>query len=279
MPRSRPDLSRLQRSLREILTAPQGVRAVLNERPEALRWIAEAPPLDASTRLSVYGDGYFLRLFEALTSDFPAVKRAVGADDFRVLAANYLGTNQSRSPTLADLGEGFPRFVSRHPFAGRYPFLPDLARLERDAMTRLFAGRLPALDPEAIRSIPAEDWPRVRLILDPTVLLLKVAWPVERLWRRRELPPEAGGRILRRTRAQWLLLFRDETWVKVADVSRREWETLRRLQEGARLGAVFARASRGSGGAGAAEVRRWFSSWVAGGLIKRLEENRDGYRY
>lgn len=270
MPQSPPDLFRLQSSLREILTDAQGVRAVIKERPETLHWIEESPPLDASTRLSVYGDGYFLRLFEALTSDFPAVERALGADDFRVLAANYLETNRSRSPTLADLGEGFPRFVSRHPFAGRYPFLPDLARLERDAMTRLFAERLPALDPEAIRSIPAKDWPRVRLVLDPTVLLLKVAWPVERLWRRRELPPEEGGRILRRARAQWLLIFRDETWVKVVDVSRREWETLRRLKEGARLGAMFVRSSRGPGDAGAAEVRRWFSSWVAGGLIKRI---------
>lgn len=267
MPQSPPDLFRLQSFLREILTDAQGVRAVIQERPEALRWIEEAPPLDASARLSVYGDGYFLRLLEALTSDFLAVKRAIGEDDFRALAADYLEANPSRSTTLADLGEGFPRFVGEHPLSRRFPFLPDLARLERDAMTRLFAGRLPALDPEAIRSIPAGDWSRVRLTLDPTVLLLKVAWPVERLWRRREHPPEAGGRILRRTRAQWLLIFRDETWVKVADVSRREWETLRRLQEGARLGAVFVRASKGSG---AAEVRRWFSSWVAGGLIKRI---------
>lgn len=270
MPQSPPELFRLQSSLREILTSAQGVRAVIQERPETLRWIGEAPPLDAPTRLSVYGDGYFVRLFEAMTSDFPAVKRAVGADDFRVLAADYLEANPSRSTTLADLGEGFPRFVSQHPFAGRYPFLPDLARLERDALTRLFAERLPPLDPEAIGNVPAEDWPRVRLILDPTVLLIKVTWPVERLWRRRELPPEAGGRRLRRACAQWLLLFRDETWVKVADVSRREWEILRRLQEGARLGAMFARASRGPGDTGAAEVRRWFSSWVADGLIKRI---------
>lgn len=270
MPQSPPDLSRLQRSLRDILTDPQGVRAAVRETPGALRWIADVPPLDAATRLSVYGDGYFLRLLEALTSDFPAVRRALGEEDFRVLAAHYLKANQSRSSTLADLGERFPRFVSEHPFTRRYPFLPDLARLERDAMTRLFSPRLPALEPEVIRNIPAEDWPRVRLIFDPTVLLLKVAWPVERLWRRRELPPESGGRTLHRARAQWLLIFRDETWVRVADISRQEWDTLRRLKDGARLRGVFARASKGPIKADAVEVQRWFSSWVAGGLIKRI---------
>lgn len=271
MAQSPPDLSRLQRSLRGILTDPQGVRAAVRETPAALRWIADVPPIDAATRLSVYGDGYFLRLLEALTSDFPAVKRALGEDEFRVLAAHYLKANQSRSPTLADLGEGFPAFVSGHPFTRKFPFLPDLARLERDAMTRLFAERLPALDQEVLRSVPSGDWPRVRLIFDPTVLLLKVAWPVERLWRRRDLPPKSGGRLLRRARAQWLLLFRDETWVQVADISRQEWDTLRRLQDGARLGGVFARDSKGPAKAGAVEVQRWFSSWIAGGLIKRIE--------
>ncbi len=268
MPQSPPELLTLQRSLGEILTDSRGVRAAVGARPRALRWIAAAPPLDAPTRLSVYGDGYFLRLLEALTSDFPAVKRALDEDAFRALAAAYLETNHSRSPSLADLGESFPSFAAAHPLARRHPFLSDLARLERAVLTRLFTARLPALDPEAIKSIPAEDWPRVRLILDPTVLLLKAAWPVERLWLRRELPLKAGGRILRRPNARWLLIYRDETWVKVADISRREWDTLRRLQEGARLGAVLAHAAKALADTDAAQVQRWFSSWVAGGLIK-----------
>ncbi|PIR15009.1 MAG: hypothetical protein COV48_16775 [Elusimicrobia bacterium CG11_big_fil_rev_8_21_14_0_20_64_6] len=271
MPPSPPELASLQRSLREILTAPQGVRAAVRETPAALRWIAEAAPIDAPTRLSVYGDGYFLRLLEALASDYPAVRRTLGEDDFRVLAANYLEANPSRSPTLADLGEAFPRFVSSHPLGRKYPFLGDLSQLERDAMTRLFAARLPALDPETIGRIPAEDWPRARLILDPTVLLLKLAWPVERLWRRRELPPADGGKVLRRARAQWLLVFRDETWVRVAEISRPEWAALRRIKEGARLGGAFARASKSLGKTSAAEVQRWLSAWVGGGLIKGIE--------
>ncbi len=269
MPQSPPELSRLQKTLSGILTDPHGVRAAVSERPGALRWIADVPPIDAPTRLSVYGDGYFLRLLEALTSDFPAVRRALGEYDFRALAADYLEANPSKSPTLADLGEIFPRFVGSHPLGRRYPFLPDLSRLERDAMTRLFAERLPALDPEAIGKIRAEDWVRVRLILDPTVLLLKVAWPVERLWRRRELSLEAGGRIIRRARAQWLLIFRDETWVKVVDISRPEWDTLRLIRGGMGLGRVFARVSKTFGDAAA--VQGWLSSWISGGLIKGIE--------
>jgi hypothetical protein len=148
--------------------------------------------------------------------------------------------------------------------------LSDLARLERAVLTRLLTARLPALDPEAIRSVPAEDWPRVRLILDPTVLLLEAAWPVERLWRRRELPRKAGGRILRRPGTRRLLIFRDETWVRVEDISPQEWDTLRRLREGARLGSVFARAGKSPAEADAAQVQRWFSSWVEIGLIKGI---------
>lgn len=271
MPQPPPDLPRLQRALREVLTDPQGVQAALSARPEALRWIADVPPLDAPRRLSVYGDGYFLRLLEALASDFRAVKRTLGEGDFRLLAAHYLKTHQSKSPSLADLGEAFPRFASSHPLVRKYPFLPDLARLEREVMTSLFAGRLPALDPEALRKIRAEDWEHVRVILDPTVLLLEAAWPVERLWRRRELPLEAGGRIIRRPRPQRLLIFRDGTWARVIEISKEEWAILRRLKEGARLGEVFADTGKSFEGTDAAEVQRWFSSWLKSGLIKGFE--------
>lgn len=272
MPRSPSDLSRLQGSFRRILTDPRGVRAAVLQRPRALRWIADAPPLDAATRLSVYGDGYFLRLLEALASDFPAVKRALGENDFRVLAADYLKTNPSRSPSLADLGSALPRFAGSHQLVRRHPFLPDLARLERGVMTRLLTGRLPALDPEALRKIRAEDWERVSVILDPTVLLIKATWPIERLWRRRELPAKAGGRMIRRARAQWLVIFRDEAWVKVVEISEREWTLLKQIKEGARLGTVFARAEKSRGNT-AAEVRRWFSSWAEGGLIKGFKKH------
>lgn len=276
MAHSPPELGALQRSLRGIVTAPQGARAAARRRPAALRWIADAPPLDAVARLSVYGDGYFLRLLEALSSDYAAVRRALGEYDFRVLAADYLLSNPSRSTTLADLGEALPRFALSHPLGRKHPFLGDLARLERDAMTRLFADRLPPLDPAIIGGIRDEEWASVRLVMDPTVLLLKVEWPVERLWRRRELPPAAGCATLRRARAQWLLLFRDETWVKVVEISRREWETLQRVMKDHRLGRVFADASRSNDGAGPAEVQGWFSSWIRSGLIKRIERRHDG---
>lgn len=271
MPQSPPELSPLQRSLRDILTDPQGVRAAVRERPAVLQWIAGAPPIDAASRLSVYGDGYFMRLLEALTSDYPAVRRALGEYDFRVLAADYLFSNPSRSPTLADLGEALPRFASSHPLGRKHPFLGDLARLERDVMTRLFEARLPPLDAGAISQIRDEDWARVRLILDPTVLLLKVAWPVERLWRRRELPFDAGGGTLRRARAQWLLLFRDETWVKVVEIPRQEWDTLQRIKRGMRLGRIFADVSKSIGSTSPSEVQGWLSSWIRSGLIKRID--------
>ena len=83
--------------------------------------------------------------------------------------------------------------------------------------------------------------------------------------------PEAGGRCIRRARAQWLLLFRDETWVKVVEISRPEWDTLRQVKEGARLGRVFTRASKSLGDINAAEIQGWLSSWIRSGLIKRIE--------
>ncbi|HVE15062.1 MAG TPA: DNA-binding domain-containing protein, partial [Elusimicrobiota bacterium] len=168
MPSPRPSLAELQKGLYEVFTDPRGARAAAAARPAALSWIAPQPPADAPTRLSVYGDGYFLRLFEVLSDEYKAVRRALGEMGFRILAAEYLAANPSASPTLGDLGEAFPAFAARHSLSRDFPFLGDLARLERAALTRLLTERLPALDPAAVGRVPADAWGRAKLTLDPT---------------------------------------------------------------------------------------------------------------
>lgn len=269
MPRlpSPPDLASLQLLLREVFTDPRGARAAAAARPESLACVVDAPPVDAATRLSVYGDAYFLRLLEALTADFMAVRRAVGEADFRALVAHYLSAHPSTSPSLADAGEAFPDFVAGHELGRARPYLAELARLERCVVTRLLTDRLPALEPAALAAVPAEAWERATLVFDPTVELLSTAWPVERLWLRREEPEAAGGRTLRARGARGLVVHRDEVWVRVRAAEAAEFDTLRRLRAGERLGPALAAAAE-SGLAAPAAVQGWFGAWLSGGLIK-----------
>ncbi|MBI3549629.1 MAG: putative DNA-binding domain-containing protein [Elusimicrobia bacterium] len=258
---SPPELVRVQRWLADVLTEPRGVSAALSRRPEGAPWIVEAPPIDRHTRLAVYADGYFERLLEVLASDYRAVKRAVGERAFRELAAGFLSRIPSTSPNVTDLGGAFPTFLRKHPVARTFGFLPDLALLERSALERLYRDRLPAFTPEATAALPADAWAASAIALDTTVDLLRLRWPVHRLWRSRDESGRAG-RTLRRPAPTRLLVWRDD-WVRVEELDAKRWDLLCRLRAGETLGASLSRVN-----ASASEVQRWFSDWISNGVVK-----------
>ncbi|MBS2025637.1 MAG: DUF692 family protein, partial [Deltaproteobacteria bacterium] len=267
-----PPLAHLERWLRWSFTDPRGVAGALaNEpgptraqepEPRALHAIAEGPPASREERLSVYAEAYFVRLVEALSSDFPAVKRAVGAAEFHSLVAHYLMRHQSRSPSLANLGEQFPAFLAQHEPAQRWPFLPDLARLEVAVLRGLLTDRSP-------RTLPAPgedaDWASARLTLDQTATLLRCAWPVLTLWRERHL--ETTPMLPTKKRSSHLLVHRDDVWVRVRALSQTQHALLSSLHQGESLEdacAPLAETSR-------APIGTWFAPWIAAGIIRGLK--------
>ncbi len=261
-----PELRTLQRTLYDVLTDPRGARAGVAARPQALAWIQEAPPLDRPTRLSVYGDGYFLRLLDCLSADYPALRRALGERDFRALAAEYGTRHPPASSSLADFGDSLPAFLTGHRFSRRWPFLADLARLERAVLVALLTDRLPPLDPSVVARLRPEAWGRSRLVFDPTARLLRSKWPLARLWRSRDKPADAPGWRLRRERVGRLLVWRAPSWVRVRELPYAEGVLLERALAGYSLAAIVS----AEPSTRPAAVRRWFSRWMRDGLIKGI---------
>lgn len=75
----------------------------------------------ALNRLSVYTNGYVLRLLECLSADYAMVQEFTGPESFRGFATAYLLWKPSSSFTLYDLGKSFPEFLQQ-----LRPQLPDL---------------------------------------------------------------------------------------------------------------------------------------------------------
>jgi hypothetical protein len=260
-------LPKLQRRLAAVFTHPRGVRPGLAAagfhplRNPVTRVVADRPPLPLHDRLAVYSDAYFLRLEECLGQDFRAVKRTMGDEDFRRLAADYLMKHPSRSPFINDAGAALPAFLKRHPFTRRLPFLPDLAALERAAIRALFTDRTPAGDLAGLG-------PRSRLRLDATVSFLETGWAVDKLW---EARGGEGPRRLSAPSARKLLVWRDGTWARVRALALDEDDVLRRLAAGRTL----AGALKGlEGRVGPAQLRRWFSRWTEEGVLKGCTSQR-----
>lgn len=261
---SQPNLADLQATLRDVFSDPRGARAAAAARPQAMSWV-NGGHIDPATRLSIYGDAYFLRIFEVLLLDFAAVSRALGEEDFRILAVEYLAANPSRSPSLSDVGEKFPAFAAAHRFLKRLPYLAELAALERAVVVSLLVDRLAPFDPAAIAALSPAAWMRAKITLDPTVQLFDFSWPVERLWRRREQPTAGGASRLRVARRQRLLLFRDDAWICLREISAPEFQTLAAFRDGATFGKIFKKPPTG---ASPARIRSWFSRWAGEGVVK-----------
>jgi len=151
-------LETIERWLQAVITEPEGILAGLASE-EAQRNIdvsaeqiekivTRSSTLTATQRLSIYGHAYFTRLQECLRAEFPVLLHALDEKLFNLFTFEYLKQYPSRSYTLNQLGENFPRYLAEtRPDSDAPPdareswpdFIIDLATLER-AFSKVFDG-------------------------------------------------------------------------------------------------------------------------------------------
>ncbi len=152
------DLETIERWLQAVITEPAGIVAGLASE-EAQRNIdvsaeqiekivTRSNTLTATQRLAIYGHAYFARLQECLRAEFPVLLHALDEKLFNLFTFEYLKVYPSRSYTLNQLGENFPRYLAETRPDGDAPpsareswpdFIIDLATLER-AFSKVFDG-------------------------------------------------------------------------------------------------------------------------------------------
>jgi hypothetical protein len=170
---------------RGVLNDLTGVlRRTVRERAEVF---AEPPSGTVEDRWHVYAHGYLTRLAETLESDYPTVRRILGAEPFEDLVERYLETFPPRSFDLGRAGDRLPEFLETDPLSAGLPFLPDLALLER-ALAEAFVAEdavpltwsdVQALDPEGVAGLP--------LVLSPGTKLIRSPWPLGEIWESRRV--------------------------------------------------------------------------------------------
>ena len=138
--------------------------------------------LDPAGRVAIYARMYCARLIDALGEDYPRVAAVLGTDRFGELAHEYVATHPSTHPSLRWFGRGFAAFLAQATASGIPEFLSDLARLEWARLAAFDAPEVALLDVESLRRLPPEGWASLRLHLAPAVQVLRVTWPVHRIW-------------------------------------------------------------------------------------------------
>jgi hypothetical protein len=200
-----PSLKEVQGLLKRLIAAPEGVAAeesragaLLGHELNGL--IRGDERLSAIERLTIYQRSYFLRLLECLKEDYPAVRKVVGDDSFRELAAEYLRLHPSDHTSTFQVGRFLPGFLQDHRLSASWPFLGDLARLERALIDIFHAPDDVLCSADEMRAVPPHKWPLLRLQTSAAATILDSEWPldnvIDRLNRGRTLaPPRAPANL------------------------------------------------------------------------------------
>lgn len=198
------NLKELQSLLYRLITAPSGVaEGLAAERDlgaDGLGGIVLGDDrLSSEARVDIYANMYFYRILDALKEDFPATRAVLGDERFHNLVTGYLLEHPPTEPSITHCGSHLADYLRNHPMREDAPFIADLAKLER-ATVEVFPGPDAApLDPDALRAVAVEDWPAMKLMLQPSAQILALDWRVSDLLRavedRRPWSPAEQGAV------------------------------------------------------------------------------------
>jgi hypothetical protein len=293
-----PALENLQSLLYRLITAPEGVAAGLaaerargssmlddldhsNDLEDALEnVIAGDDRLSAVERLEIYANAYFYRILDCLKEDFPATLATVGGDNFHNLVTGYLIEYPPTEPSIAYAGRHLAEFL-RHPSMRatleRWPFIADLARLERTLFEVFHAAEGEPLKAEAMRAVAPEDWPALAMRTQPALAIVDCEWRVDELLREVEAAAGEPGRALDEPSHApvGVLVWRRGSRVYYRALEDSERAALEQASAGTSFAAICEAVAAASGDDDpVALINRLLARWLEEGLLIRDEGPR-----
>jgi hypothetical protein len=252
----------------------------------AERFIKPNDRLSAFERLQIYNQQYWWRLLGALGEDFRGLCTVLGEKKFDRLAVAYLEACGSQSWTLRNLGAQLVSFLEAHPefTRPRTALALDVGRVEWARVLTFDDPDKPVLTPKQIAKIPPD---RLRLGLQPYIVLLEISHPVDemmRTLRRTEIAAMSNAIAATHTRRpQAVTVRRSRTPIHLAvhrvnysvyykRLDPEAYRLLLALRGGATLEDACATAFAGSKELpeqSAARLQEWFARWMEFGWFCR----------
>lgn len=152
--------------------------------------VAEKRGLSSRIRIGIYARGYMLRLLECMRADFPALRSFLGDSVFDAFAVAFIISEPPTSPSLFELGAGFPRFLEETKpqeiaidaeLITLLDLPPELARLER-ARVEVMRARGTEQDQDPVKAESCSPFAifseNVTLQSTPCLRLLELKFPL-----------------------------------------------------------------------------------------------------
>jgi putative DNA-binding protein len=127
----------------------------------------------AGKRYNVYRNNVTVSLIDALAAIYPAVQRITGIDFFRAMARSHVRAAPPTSPLLFEYGREFPGFIETYEYAQGFPWLADVARIERAWLDAYHAADEAPLAVETLASVPPDRLADAVFIAHPATRILR----------------------------------------------------------------------------------------------------------
>ena len=272
------ELPRLQRWMQSVVVHPGDVEEALRseaaERELPADRLADlvlpSRTLTPSERVEIYHGMYLLRMHDALSDDYEALRHFLGDEAFFDLVRDYVEVYPSRHFSLNRLGDHLPDFIRESAQVSRRSFCHDLARLEL-AITQLFdAPHSPSLQPEAISAVAEAAWPEAVLKPVEAFRLLSFRYPVSAYLQ--TVQDDNHDHPETRVKLTWVVVFRSNYGMRRLDLSRAAHDLLADLALGVSLRDAISKAAprRRRAAATQEQLFGWFRDWVSSGMFQSV---------
>lgn len=221
----------------------------------------------AAVRLSIYGDGYCLRLIEALQANYPVLAKLLGPADFSALGTAYVRAHDSHFRSVRYYGAELAHFLGAQPEYARAPVLAELASWEW-AMTEAFdAADSASIDANALARLAPERWAELRFEFHPSLHRLGLFWNVPQIWKALTHDAERPEPAVQPAPVQWLL-WRQNLQTFFRSLQQVEAEALDAARAGGSFGAMCAMLTQYfSEEETPARAAAFLRQWVDSGLV------------
>ena len=147
----------------------------------AIAALAEGP-------MRIYRNTVMSGCVDALRANYPVVCQLLGEEMFEHVAADHAAEHPPRQPVLALYGEEFADWLEEQAWIYQFPYLSDVARIERLHIESLFAADA---EPLHLGELANADWNMVHLEMHPACRFDWLLTPAASIWRahQQETPP------------------------------------------------------------------------------------------
>jgi len=194
--------------------------------------ISDQPPVATQVRLGIYQNAYRMRLRETIDSDHPVLGTYLGDDLYDNLVEQYIRLFPSRVKSLRYFCDGIPQLLAEQSPFSDHPILSSLAAFERILLSAFDAKDAQTIDVNQLASVPAEQWPDIKLTFHPSVRVFDEKINAVETWQALKSEIEPPAPLGREFSAFWLIWRNQERLTEFKHIDASELVLLQNFLDG-----------------------------------------------